>query len=392
MITIKAMGDICPGDKNIMGFGVHRNTLQYGPDFIFSEVRKYLAGADIALANFEGLLTTKATQKTGPPLTFCGLPEFAGAMARAGIQVLNVANNHSLEHGADIFEESINHLKRAGIAICGLRSKSTQYYSEPVCLEIQGKRLGIIGYNWVGVNNFQEADQHISQSHLSLVNYTWDRSTALTQAGSVNQPVIQDIKTLRESVDIVILIAHWGFEYIHIPPYGVMQEARSFVEAGADLVIGGHPHVLQGMEPHKKGLIFYSLGNFVFDFRAKLTRHTAILDLVFKDGSWKYRFLPLSINNRFQPCKAGSRQAQLIHSIIETSNRAIQNARNTSRHNDDELYKDHENTYKKLKLRNIFTYCAMSLIHPSLLLVIAHKIAGSLKILHARMNGQRIRW
>jgi poly-gamma-glutamate synthesis protein (capsule biosynthesis protein) len=394
MINIKAVGDICPGDKNIMGLGVLHHSKKYGPDFPLREANEFLQNADLILGNFEGLLSAKVTEENGSTLTFCGLPDFAHALLRSGFNVLNVANNHSLEHGLEIFIESVDLLQSAGIHVCGLRSRTGKFYSEPVIFETKGRRIGILGYNWVGVDNFKEADEWIAQSHTSIVNYTWDRKDfkriGLDQA---NKSVIDDIKNLKSSVDLVLLMTHWGYEYVTVPPYHLTVEARSFIDAGADIIIGGHPHVLQGMEAYRNGLIFYSLGNFIFDFREKLPRYTAVLDITAdKEKRFTYKFNSLFINNRFQPCKADLKESQEIQSIIQLSNESLSVPDNANLLDDDRLYRTHEAFYNKLKRMKIAHYFLASLRHPSLAIVIVNKGFGFFKILWARLNGQRVRW
>lgn len=392
-IHIKAVGDICPGDKYIMGLGVLSKSKKFGTDFPLRQVKDVLQGTDIVLGNFEGLLTVKTKEGSGSDLTFCGLPEFAQAMARSGVAVLNVANNHSLEHGPEIFLESVEHLRTAGIKVCGLRSNAEEYYSEPVILSVKGQRIGFLGYNWVGVYNFKDTDEYIAQSHDSLVNYTWDRKNfcrpPLEQA---NKTVINDIKKLRSEVDFLIIMTHWGYEYVTVPPYNLTIEARSFIDAGADIIIGCHPHVLQGMETYNGGLIFYSLGNFIFDFRERLPRYTTVLDInIGKNKEFSYNFKPLYINKHFQPRRASLKESNYINSIISTSSNALI-LPDKCLLDDDALYKKHEAFYNKSKLNKILNYLSASIKQPFLIIVIVKKFLIFTKIIWARLQGKRIRW
>jgi poly-gamma-glutamate capsule biosynthesis protein CapA/YwtB (metallophosphatase superfamily) len=394
LISIKAIGDICPGDKYIPGLGVLGKSKDAGSDFPLRMAKELLQGADIVLGNFEGLLTARATEKNGTQLTFCGLPEFSRDMINAGIRVLNVANNHSLEHGSGIFLESLEILKATGIGVCGLRSDSNKYHSEPVILTVKGSRIGIIGYNWVGVDNFSEADKFIAQVHDSIVNYTWERDNFdKPNILEANSSVIRDIKTLRKEVDILILMTHWGFEYVTLPPYNLTIEARSFIDAGADMIIGGHPHVLQGMEIYKGKPVFYSLGNFIFDFREKLTRCSAILDITMENKSMSsFRFEPLFINNDFQPAKASSEESEYILSVIQRSSDALSSADKKSELDDDRIYRQQEEFYNGLKKTKIMNYLLASLTRPSLIIIIAKKVLIFSKILFMRLTGRRVRW
>ena len=128
-IRIKAVDDICPGDKYIMGLGVLSKTKKFGVGYPFEKIRGFFDRSDVVLGNFEGLLTKKVIQHGPTSLTFCGLPEFARKLAQTGFTVLNMANNHTLEHEPEIFEETIEILQKNGINVCCLRSNSGRYYS-----------------------------------------------------------------------------------------------------------------------------------------------------------------------------------------------------------------------------------------------------------------------
>ena len=251
MIKIKAVGDICPGDKLILGQGVCSLTKKYGVSFPFNLISDSLNNTDILIGNLEGILTQRVKKSRIPDLSFCGLPEFALELRRSGFNVINIANNHVLEHGPELFLETLSHLKNAGIHICGLRDESGEFYSKPLILERKNQKIGILAYNWVAKDKFPNADKYIAQSHDSVVNYTWHRNKKRdkdhrAQVDSMNKNIIDDVRKLNAIVDHVVLVTHWGYEFVHEPPYGVIKEAHSFIEAGARLIIAIHPHVLQG--------------------------------------------------------------------------------------------------------------------------------------------------
>jgi poly-gamma-glutamate synthesis protein (capsule biosynthesis protein) len=392
-IIIKAVGDICPGDKSILGLGVLNMTKRYGADFPFEEVSKFLKTGNLVIANFEGLLSKKV-MGDHHNFTFCGLPDFAGAMVRSGFNVINIANNHVLEHGVEMFQETVEILQKAGIKICGLRNKTSDYYSEPVIIPINGRNIGIIGYNWVGVDKFKEADRYIAQSHDSLVNYTWLRENKNTaEPAAANKLVISDIKTLRSKVDHLILVTHWGYEFINVPPYNVLREAHAFIDAGADLIIGGHPHVLQGMEKYKDGMIFYSLGNFIFDLRRRVAKKTAILDIHIQGNSQiSFQFRPCVINREFQPEEANPHDTQLINSLISQSNDLLLSPQCDILLNDDLIYKKYEKKYNSGRILIVLDHFLAMGKNPRLFILILHKGMNFLKILWDRLKGKKVRW
>jgi poly-gamma-glutamate capsule biosynthesis protein CapA/YwtB (metallophosphatase superfamily) len=394
-VTIKAVGDICPGDKYIMGLGVSSKTKRFGVDFPLDKVRGLLKQGDLVVGNLEGVLSDKVrNRKKGPDLTFCGLPEFGDALARAGFNVINIANNHSFEHGPEIFLETVDHLRKAGLKICGLRGNGSAYYSEPVVLTVNGRRFGIIGYNWVGVNNFFEVDRYIAQSHDSLVNYTWERDKKNEiPISKANSLVVADIRRLRKEVDVVILIAHWGYEFVRVPPYNLTLEAQTFIEAGANIIIGCHPHVLQGVQKYRGGHIFYSLGNFIFDSRARKQRNTALLEVTLdKKQNISYKLTPLRINRFFQPEVGSSKQGRYIRGEIEKSSQSLLSLNRKEVLDDDKVYRKYEKYYNASKLFKAFNHFIAIGEDPSVIRLIFKKGIGFLRIMWWRLKGKKVRW
>ncbi|MFH0959655.1 MAG: CapA family protein, partial [Pseudomonadota bacterium] len=369
-ISIIAVGDLCPGDQAIMGAGILGKTKRHGPDFPFLWAREFLKSADVTVGNLEGMLSRKVSGSGGARLRFCGLTEFAGAMRSSGFTVVNLANNHVLEHGPELFLETVQILKDAGLRVCGLRSSGEKYYSEPVIISVDGQRIGILGYNWVGVNNFTDADSYIAQSGDSLVNYTWERTSEKRVIGREhNTHVIHDVCELRKEVDLVVLMTHWGYEFVLVPPYNLTLEARSFVDAGADIIIGGHPHVIQGAEIYQKGVILYSLGNFVFDSRAMRIRRTVAAEItVTGERDISYRFFPYVVNSDFQPQQAVEGAGACIDSIIAESSQKLTSEDREILLADDALYREYERYYHRYKMQNILWQLVLAIRDPSLMI------------------------
>jgi poly-gamma-glutamate synthesis protein (capsule biosynthesis protein) len=396
-MIIRCVGDICPGDKTILGSGVAAACIDHHFDFPFEKVKHLLENSDILIGNLEGPLSAKALQAGNEHLPFMGLSQFAAALRTAGFNVINLANNHILEHGPSCFNDTVNALKKVGIQVCGLRSQVEPFYSDPVYIETHGFTIGIIGYNWVGIDKFPDADMYIAQSRDSSVNYTWQRQAlSLTHqppSRPYNKRTINDIHHLKQKVDIVFLYAHWGYEFVHYPPAGVIREAHNFIDAGADIIIGCHPHVLQGMEFYREKPIFYSLGNFVFDSRDHKPRMTAILSLEIKEGVvTKFDYEPLWINSQHQPETADAPMREKIIRLIAASSRLITSPDFDLRLQDDAVYRQYEQQYKHRKFLTILYHFLEVPRNPATLKVILTKMIGFLKIIRARFKGQRIRW
>jgi len=188
-------------------------------------------------------------------------------------------------------------------------------------------------------------------------------------------------------------MAHWGYEFVHYPPYGVTLEARSFIDAGADLIIGNHPHVLQGMEQFNGKWIFYSLGNFIFDIRSEVTRKTAILDYrINENDEDTFDLLYMKMSKNFQPVSVSGAEKKSIAAIIKNSIRVIQAKNKALLLDDDSVYKQFEKQYNRGKFYNILNHILALPRNPFVSRIIAIKVLNFLKLLILRVRGKKIRW
>ena len=203
----------------------------------------------------------------------------------------------------------------------------------------------------------------------------------------------EDIKKLRKEVDIVILLPHWGYEWTIYPPFGVVLEARCFIEAGADVILGCHPHVPQGVERHKNGVIFYSLGNFLFDMCSTGFRNGMIADIMISDkGIEKFQHHFSTINTFFQPMPTSQPERDFMTELIKESTRAITGFDAKRRLDDERIYKEYERQYKYLKIEKV-KYLLFSLFRePALIKPILTKTANLLHLLFLRAKGKKVRW
>jgi len=394
-LKIKAVGDICPGDVSILGLGVCSMTKKRGSHFIFEHVAEFLNDSDLLIGNLEGALSQQMENIKVPNLRFCGIPGFAKELKEIGFNVINVANNHVLDNGIEIFEETVGLIQNEGINVCGLKGKNG-FHSEPVILDKSGIKIGVLAYNWIAKDKFVETDKYIAQSHDSVVNYTWDRDDSLDLQNqnnfkNKNQNVINDIKTLKEIVDYVIVYPHWAYEYVHYPPYGVTLEAKTFIDAGADTIIGVHPHVLQGHEEYLNKNIFYSLGNFVFDAKSELTRNSLILNLTVNQRlATEFLFQFVRINNSCQPIPLSNPDP--LEKIIQNSNVEINASDKKNSLNDTKVYKEFEKLYNRGKLKRVFLHFKAIFIYPPVIFLIIKKMITFLGLILLRFKGQKVRW
>lgn len=394
-LSIKAVGDIATGDYTIHGLGICSITKKHGCDYPFDNLNGILDDADLLIGNLEGPLSDKSFTRN---LRACGLPSMANSLKKIGFDVLSVANNHIFDHGVDIFNETIESCKNAGIQICGLRGKG-DYYSEPVILEKNSLTIGILAYNWVGIEDASnEIDQYIAAVKDGVINYTWNRDKAkdIASRDSIrdrNKVVINDISKLRKEVDVLILMPHWGYEWSNYPPYGVVLEAHAFVDAGVDFIMGTHPHVVQGIEKYGNGIIAYSLGNFLFDFSTDKYVSGMILEANIVDGMLEdYKPSILVWNKKYQPEGAIGCVNQRYIDIVERSTQAILSDDIEQKLDDELIYKEYEKKYNDLKFLKVLFLFRKLLTHPYLIKPIFKKFLTLIELIILRIKGKRVRW
>ena len=282
-VKLSAVGDIMLGDlPACFGFGVGSVMKKHGLHFPFSKVTDNLPDTDILFGNLESILSNKGRNKLWlPTLYMRGDPRAVQTLTNIGFKVLSVSNNHMMQHGPEAFMDTINVLEREGICPIGLKN-GINFSSKPFVIEIKGLKLGFLGYSL-------RPEEYISEEVLYCL-------------GNTPEKISDDVHELKKEVDFVILSLHWGDEFIPKPSYEQITIGRALIDKGADIILGHHPHVLQGIEEYKGGLIAYSLGNFVFDMWLPETRKSMILNVYLdKEGIDGFRIIPLMTNNLYQP-------------------------------------------------------------------------------------------
>ncbi len=207
-----------------------------------------LSKADYRIANLECAIAAAGTGQAleNKIYSFKATPESANVL-RSRFDAVGVANNHSGDFGPDALLETLQHVHAVGVQTFGGGRNATEAH-QPHWIERNGLRIAIFAYNEFKPRSFEAAAQ--------IPGIAW----------SEDSMVIADIRAARKAgADIVIPFMHWGWESELYPTPRQRQLARTMIDAGADVVVGGHPHVTQGSEYYKGKLIVYSLGNFVFD-------------------------------------------------------------------------------------------------------------------------------
>jgi len=278
-VTIVFAGDLMLGDELIPVIN------ELGADYPFDSVASVIRGADIAVANLESPLTVggKAQKKK---YTFSAPPSYIDGSVHAGFDLFTLANNHILDFGVDGLNSTINTLRKARIPFCGAGMNYAEAV-KPAIVTHNGIRFGFLAFSLTYPESFWATPGKAGTAY-------------------VEQPALkQIIRETKKSVDIIVVSFHWGGEYREHPkPYQV-RYAHQAIDAGADIVIGHHPHTLQGLEIYRGKLIAYSLGNFIFGTRNPKAHYGALLKTSFSSkGLVEAEIIPISVNNykvHFQP-------------------------------------------------------------------------------------------
>jgi poly-gamma-glutamate capsule biosynthesis protein CapA/YwtB (metallophosphatase superfamily) len=243
----------------------------------WQEVAGWLPAADLTLGNLEAVLTDETSPRSAPagepqPIILRAGPEQAYPLSMAGFDILGLANNHALDYGPVGLSDTVAALQGAGLAPIGLLAPDG--IQQPLIREVNGVRLAFLAFNAVPVPGpVPGLDQGCPAGATCWpVPAAWDR---------VAGPAA--IAAARLHAQAVIVSIHWGFEYQLRPdPY---QEAiaEAMLAAGADLILGHHPHVAQPIAVTGDRVVAYSLGNFVFDQTAGDTRYGLALRAFFDD-------------------------------------------------------------------------------------------------------------
>ncbi len=276
----------------------------YGIDYPFSATRKFLSRADIAISNLEAPFATKGTSFE-KKYTFKSPPEFAKGIKNAGIDVLTLANNHIMDFGPDGLRSTLQTLDKHNLHYCGAGMNRLEAV-QPAIVYRGGWKVGFLAYSLTYPEEF------------------WATSKRPGTVYPVPEKMHGEIADLKEACDIVVVSFHWGGE-MRIHPKGYQKNyAHQAIDAGADLIIGHHPHVLQGFELYKKKLIAYSLGNYAFGSLSNAVDTSVLFEVSFDNGELVYAdIIPIDVNNyrvHFSPkVLSGEKRKSVIQEVNNLS-------------------------------------------------------------------------
>ncbi|HEY5269195.1 MAG TPA: CapA family protein [Anaerolineales bacterium] len=281
-VNLEAVGDI------MLARTVGDQVQAQGPEIVFAGVQSVLDSADVLVGNLECALTAGG-QPQPKSYPFAAPPETAQALALAGFDVLSLANNHAMDYGYAGLQDTQNYLGQYNIATVGAGANDAEAHA-PVILERNGLRLAFLAYLDVPEENFG-FDARTWIATASQPGIAWANLDQITT----------DVTAAKLKADLVIVLLHAGNEIttvINNINNDQRLEAHTAIDAGAALVIGSHPHILQAIEKYHGGLIAYSLGNFVFDGYRGISNATIILHVVLtRQGVQSYDYVPVLIEN-----------------------------------------------------------------------------------------------
>ena len=346
-VTIKAVGDIMLGDHPVcVGHGV-RSTL--GKEHLSTLLDDFVGefqNADIVFGNLETVLSNVGLTKSNiKSFELRGEPQRALELREVGFNCLSVANNHALQHGEEAFYNTIDLLNENGIKAIGLSKRHESSVQE---YNIGRIRIAFLGFSMRPEKFWKHSEQ------LPYDKRSYDDSEELC-----NQ-----LSELSVHYDFVILSLHWGDEYLNYPSKKQTEFARTLINAGANVILGHHPHVLQGVERYRGGVIVYSLGNFIFDKWQENPRQTMVVTLTLsgnKEIDVEYEAAYIGKNFRVE--KAQGRKKEVIIKNIENYSKKINEVAESENYADDRYAILAEKAYKKFRfqsylyfLLNIYKY------------------------------------
>ncbi|MFJ1118761.1 CapA family protein [Bacillus thuringiensis] len=278
ILTMTMVGDV------MMGRNIENISAQYGSDYVFRYVLPYFQNSDYVSGNFENAVLLDDKEKYIKAEKYIHLAtdrKSATAAKNAGFTLLNLANNHMMDFGEKGLIDTLQVFKDERLDYVGAGVNLTDA-KNIVYKNLNGIKVASLGFTDAYAKGF------IAKK---------DQAGVLNTNPDVFFEQIRKAKSIQEgNADIVIVNVHWGEEYDTEANPRQKSLAKAMVDAGADIIIGHHPHVLQSFEIYKNSIIFYSLGNFVFDQGWTRTKDSALVQYHLKNnGLAKIEVIPMRI-------------------------------------------------------------------------------------------------
>lgn len=249
----------------------------------FLKIADKLRAAEITFGNLEGPISNRGRDQ-GSIYSFRFDPKVIEGLLFAGLDVLSLANNHIWDWGKEGLVDTVSLLNAQGIKTVGA---GRDYFeaNKPIIFKINETKIAFLAYTTFYSQIFQAKEKQPGISQFDL------------------EKISQKIKEIEKKVDIIIISIHWGEEYQLRSNFQQQKLGKTLIEAGADLIVGHHPHVIQEIERYNQGWIAYSLGNFVFDQAfSKETMESLILEVKIENKKISaINLIKVRLTETFQP-------------------------------------------------------------------------------------------
>jgi|SRR6056297_206435 len=286
----------------MLDWGVMESCDNHGYEYPLDHVSSLLKDFDFRFCNLECVISEDATPRPGKKYIFRAAPRYLRVLTAAGISGVTIANNHIMDYGEKGLVDTTVHLDAHNILRTGAGTDATNAY-RPLVTNIRGIRLAVMG-----LCDLQYEDGYA------------DSKTAGIASGDISS-IAPVLKKYRDWNDIIAISIHWGNEYSDFPERSQVKLAHQLIDAGADIIIGHHPHVYQGIEIYKNKPILYSLGNFLFGSTNEDVRNNIVAGFTVEKNAVK-KMVIYSIhgtnhqNNPFRPEQLKGEKAETVLSHL----------------------------------------------------------------------------
>ncbi len=276
--SLTAVGDI------MLDRHVREQMKVKGNMYPFAKIAPQLKGAEVVLGNLEGPITANRSVATNNHLVFTFEPTVAPILKRVGLTTLSLANNHTLNFGQSGLISTRAALKKSGLEYFGDPKNRTGYH---LTKTINHQQVVFLGYHGL--------------------------------VGGLDT-VLLDVQRAHQKGEYVMVMAHSGVEYSLMFTARQQQDYRRLIDAGADLIIGAHPHVVEPLEVYHGKLIAYSLGNFIFDqYFSADTQQGLLLNMIFSSSTMTINIIPLLASNGQVAAAVGTVKTKLLERLAKSS-------------------------------------------------------------------------
>jgi hypothetical protein len=298
-VTITGGGDV------IGGFGVSGVVASIGSG-LFKSIAPYFKSSEFGFVNLESPLTHGGDPQGWKDVIIKGNPALAPAMAKSGINVVTMANNHAGDMGDSGLLDSFKYCKKAGITVVGAGTNLKKAQAGAV-LKTDGATAAFLGF-----------------TDVLPAGYPATSTSPGTSPGRANiNAVTANIRAAAKKADYVFVGWHWNFEYKRAPSYLESSEGKAAVDAGADIVFAHHPHLLDGVQAYHGGLICYSLGNLVFSGFSGETAQTILVKATVSQHLLDAKLIPVTISGAGVPTAVSGSTALSILQRVKNLSAAL---------------------------------------------------------------------